>query len=129
MPSSGLTLGWNSTEGTSSTGRASVSKTEGWGFKSLVPCETRQRRTTKEYRERPSRAGRHLRQTHVADHVLPTGDRRAPQGGLADPPPGGQLLLGRPRLRALHDGHRGRTRLRVRQGRFLDLRVATKGIL
>ena len=26
-------------EGTSSTGRASVSKTEGWGFKSLVPCE------------------------------------------------------------------------------------------
>jgi preprotein translocase SecE subunit len=25
-------------EGTSSTGRASVSKTEGWGFKSLVPC-------------------------------------------------------------------------------------------
>src|SRR6478609_10318513 len=28
-----------SSEGTSSTGRASVSKTEGWGFKSLVPCE------------------------------------------------------------------------------------------
>src|SRR3712207_7686444 len=27
-------------EGTSSTGRASVSKTEGWGFKSLVPCRT-----------------------------------------------------------------------------------------
>jgi hypothetical protein len=26
-------------EGTSSTGRASVSKTEGWGFKSLVPCK------------------------------------------------------------------------------------------
>src|SRR5690606_41943118 len=25
-------------EGTSSTGRASVSKTAGWGFKSLVPC-------------------------------------------------------------------------------------------
>ena len=31
------TLG-RSTKGTSSTGRASVSKTEGWGFKSLVPC-------------------------------------------------------------------------------------------
>jgi hypothetical protein len=27
-------------EGTSSTGRASVSKTEGWGFKSLVPCKS-----------------------------------------------------------------------------------------
>jgi hypothetical protein len=27
-------------KGTSSTGRASVSKTEGWGFKSLVPCNT-----------------------------------------------------------------------------------------
>ena len=26
-------------KGTSSTGRASVSKTEGWGFKSLVPCK------------------------------------------------------------------------------------------
>src|SRR5687768_5403402 len=26
-------------KGTSSTGRASVSKTEGWGFKSLVPCD------------------------------------------------------------------------------------------
>ena len=31
----------NHVEGTSSTGRASVSKTEGWGFKSLVPCEDR----------------------------------------------------------------------------------------
>ena len=31
-------------EGTSSTGRASVSKTEGWGFKSLVPCKTAHRR-------------------------------------------------------------------------------------
>jgi hypothetical protein len=26
------------TEGSSSTGRAPVSKTEGWGFKSLLPC-------------------------------------------------------------------------------------------
>ena len=32
--------GWGRTYGTSSTGRASVSKTEGWGFKSLVPCST-----------------------------------------------------------------------------------------
>ena len=31
--------GWIA-EGTSSTGRASVSKTEGWGFKSLVPCKS-----------------------------------------------------------------------------------------
>ena len=31
-------------EGTSSTGRASVSKTEGWGFKSLVPCSSSQLR-------------------------------------------------------------------------------------
>ena len=29
-------------KGTSSTGRASVSKTEGWGFKSLLPCENHQ---------------------------------------------------------------------------------------
>ena len=35
---SGLPIG-ASPEGTSSTGRASVSKTEGWGFKSLVPCK------------------------------------------------------------------------------------------
>src|SRR6476661_4124170 len=33
-------------EGTSSTGRASVSKTEGWGFKSLVPCEETRTATT-----------------------------------------------------------------------------------
>ena len=32
-------------EGTSSTGRASVSKTEGWGFKSLVPCKANARQT------------------------------------------------------------------------------------
>ena len=32
-------MGTGPPEGTSSTGRASVSKTEGWGFKSLVPCE------------------------------------------------------------------------------------------
>ena len=30
-------------KGTSSIGRAAVSKTAGWGFKSLVPCETRVR--------------------------------------------------------------------------------------
>ena len=30
----------NPSKGTSSTGRASVSKTEGWGFKSLVPCRS-----------------------------------------------------------------------------------------
>jgi preprotein translocase subunit SecE len=38
----GLARQWSrkSAKGTSSTGRASVSKTEGCGFKSLVPCET-----------------------------------------------------------------------------------------
>ncbi len=40
-------------EGTSSTGRASVSKTEGWGFKSLVPCENEQRTSTATGRRKP----------------------------------------------------------------------------
>src|SRR4051812_50173326 len=31
--------GSDTAKGNSSTGRASVSKTEGWGFKSLLPCE------------------------------------------------------------------------------------------
>ena len=44
MPSRRLRhVGWTisqiTAKGTSSTGRASVSKTEGWGFKSLVPCK------------------------------------------------------------------------------------------
>jgi hypothetical protein len=29
---------WHPTEGSSSTGRAPVSKTGGWGFESLLPC-------------------------------------------------------------------------------------------
>ena len=35
-------------EGSSSTGRASVSKTGGWGFESLLPCEIDQDRTRRE---------------------------------------------------------------------------------
>src|SRR4051794_985757 len=43
-------------KGTSSTGRASVSKTEGWGFKSLVPCESRRGWSARE--QQPGRANR-----------------------------------------------------------------------
>ena len=41
-------------EGTSSTGRASVSKTEGWGFKSLVPCEKHCTATTRRWKTWPT---------------------------------------------------------------------------
>jgi hypothetical protein len=33
-------------EGNSSIGRASVSKTEGWGFKSLLPCRVEAKQIT-----------------------------------------------------------------------------------
>ena len=39
MPSTRAARRAGGSKGTSSTGRASVSKTEGWGFKSLVPCK------------------------------------------------------------------------------------------
>src|ERR687893_1238104 len=40
--------GVGTAEGNSSIGRASVSKTEGWGFKSLLPCRGRSNtRTTR----------------------------------------------------------------------------------
>ena len=45
-------------QGNSSTGRASVSKTEGWGFKSLLPCEPDdRRRTAKDCSRGEGRAG------------------------------------------------------------------------
>ena len=39
------------TEGSSSTGRAPVSKTGGWGFESLLPCTGRSHPTTKYVRQ------------------------------------------------------------------------------
>ncbi len=91
-----------SAEGTSSTGRASVSKTEGWGFKSLVPCKnaratasTEPAQQTDEGSRRSSvtdsKAVRGPRERSGSEkrtspgHVLPAGRRRAAQGRLADP--------------------------------------------
>src|SRR3712207_6529712 len=85
-------------EGTSSTGRASVSKTEGWGFKSLVPCRTSWRNEEGDGRgSEPC-----LVDDTTADQprdFLPTGRRGASQGRVAHEAAAGHLLLGGAGLR------------------------------
>ena len=72
-------------EGTSSTGRASVSKTEGWGFKSLVPCRSRQ-----QIRQRQHITTRRTKVRGVTDSKAVRGPRdnsrdKSPEGRTSIP--------------------------------------------
>ena len=113
-------------KGRSSIGRVPVSKTGGWGFESLRPCDAlgrctrtrtdrgdpdqphdRQVRTSERHRARPrplsagARRAEGRRGSWFAriGAVLPPGRRRAAQGHLADPQRADHLHVRRARLR------------------------------
>src|SRR5690606_18820820 len=86
-------------EGTSSTGRASVSKTEGWGFKSFVPCKSRDDLSRKQHPghtthrvpngghrvgRQGSRAWGEGHHPHEPGDIPAAGHCRTAQGRLAD---------------------------------------------
>ena len=77
-PSAGSVEGWLGPKGTSSIGRAAVSKTAGWGFKSLVPCKG------------ASRAAGLVRSAvrHVPSMLVGRPARKRHRGVLVPVPPG-----------------------------------------
>ena len=122
--SSRVQAGCEPPKGRSSIGRVPVSKTGGWGFESLRPCEepapvlgrsrslrrtSRARRTDRQVRDvtetranpTPARDREARKPLPAADlAVLPPGHRRAAQGHLADAQGAGDLHHGGHRLRA-----------------------------
>src|SRR3712207_6408031 len=112
-------------EGTSSTGRASVSKTEGWGFKSLVPCRTSCRNEEGDGRDLEPCLVEHTPADQPRD-LLPAGRRGAPQGRLADAVAAGDVLLGGAGLRHRAGGAGLGARPGVREAGLRGLRVSRR---